>query len=204
MNTAYDTHQALKMKMSQETTQSQEEDNLVIAATTDAEAFSRLYDLYFPRLYKYILFRFYDEQLADDLVSDVFERLVKQLTRFVPGKAPFGAWVFGIARHVVTDALRRRSSQRWLSLEFLSGHNDTRDTLESNLLERDQLERLRGALKTLNNRENDMVSLKFSSGLTNRQIATLTGLKENNVAIILFRAMEKLRSEMKQQEDQND
>ncbi|HPS42272.1 MAG TPA: sigma-70 family RNA polymerase sigma factor [Anaerolineaceae bacterium] len=189
------------METSQEAIQDQGEDNLAITAVSDVQAFSRLYDVYFPRLFKYILFRVYDEHLADDLVSDVFERLLNQLPRFIPGKAPFSAWVFGIARHVVADALRRRSRQRWLSLESLSGHSETESPVEKGLEEHDQVERLRGALRTLTSRENDLVSLKFSSGLTNRQIAALTGLRENNVGIILFRALTKLRHEMTRQEE---
>lgn len=177
------------------------EDSLVLSAANDPEAFSRLYDLYFPRLYKYILFRVYDGQTADDLVSEVFERIVKHLSRYIPGKAPFGAWVFSIARHVVNDHLRRQSRNRWLSLDILSRHAETEKSLESDLMDRDQTERLRRALKTLSTRENDLVSLKFSSGLTNRQIAALAGLKENNVGIILFRVMRKLHVEMKKQEE---
>lgn len=204
MSTDLRINRALTMETSQEAIQDQGEDNLAITAVSDVLAFSRLFDVYFPRLYKYILFRVYDAQLADDLVSDVFERILNQLPRFIPGKAPFSAWVFGIARHVVTDTLRRQSRRRWLSLESLSGHSETGSPVENGLEEHDQVERLRGALRTLTSRENDLVSLKFSSGLTNRQIAALTGLRENNVGIILFRALAKLRNEMNKQEEHNE
>lgn len=96
MSTDLRINRALTMETSQEAIQDQGEDNLAITAVSDVLAFSRLFDVYFPRLYKYILFRVYDAQLADDLVSDVFERILNQLPRFIPGKAPFSAWVFGI------------------------------------------------------------------------------------------------------------
>jgi len=40
------------------------------------------------------------------------------------------------------------------------------------------------------------VAFKYGAGLNNREIARLTRLSESNVGIILYRVVEKLRSEM--------
>lgn len=53
--------------------------------------------------------------------------------------------------------------------------------------------KLTASLETLNARERDLITLKFYSEMTNREIAKLSGLSESNVGTILYRAMEKLR-----------
>ena len=49
------------------------------------------------------------------------------------------------------------------------------------------------ALKKLEKREQDLLTLKFYSQLNNRQIAQMTGLSESNVGTLLHRALGKLR-----------
>ncbi|BAF60469.1 hypothetical protein PTH_2288 [Pelotomaculum thermopropionicum SI] len=57
-------------------------------------------------------------------------------------------------------------------------------------------EQLLTALSRLNDRERNLVALKFSAGLTNRAIAGIAGLTESNVAVILYRAVRRLRAEL--------
>ncbi|MDT3702970.1 MAG: sigma-70 family RNA polymerase sigma factor [Thermincola sp.] len=46
-------------------------------------------------------------------------------------------------------------------------------------------------------RERNIIALKFKAGLTNRHIAELIGLSESNVGVILYRAIRQLRSILK-------
>lgn len=55
-------------------------------------------------------------------------------------------------------------------------------------------------MATLSDRERDLIALKFAAGLTNRRIAELTGLSENNVGVILYRAVQRLRVELNAKE----
>ena len=52
------------------------------------------------------------------------------------------------------------------------------------------------ALGRLSDKERDLISLKFYSGLNNRQIAAVTKLTETNVGTLLHRAVQKLRRYM--------
>ena len=55
------------------------------------------------------------------------------------------------------------------------------------------VEALRNALVLLSEREQEIIRLRFVAGLTNRAIGKTMGLREGNVAVILFRALRKLR-----------
>ena len=69
-----------------------DEPAMVARATADPTAFAALFDHYFPLVNKYVLYRVSDAKIADDLVSQIFERMLINLARYQPRLAPFGAW----------------------------------------------------------------------------------------------------------------
>jgi RNA polymerase sigma factor (sigma-70 family) len=166
---------------------------LVTRALDEPGAFAMLYDHYFPLVHKYVLYRVRDAQTTDDLVSQIFERVLNDLSKYRADHAPFGAWLFGIARHVLGDHFRALKRQRWLAFDSLRYIPSENSAPEERAVQNELGERLLAALEHLSDRERDLIGLKFAAGLKNRQIATLTGLSEANVGIIFYRAMQQLR-----------
>jgi RNA polymerase sigma-70 factor (ECF subfamily) len=64
---------------------------------------------------------------------------------------------------------------------------------ESQVVAGEEVEALKEALQLLSEREREIIRLRFVAGITNRAIAKMMGLREGNVAVILFRALRKLR-----------
>ncbi len=177
---------------------------LVARAKADTAAVAALYDHYFPLIYKYVLYRVSDAQIADDLVSQIFERMLSDLDRYQPELAPFGAWLFGIARHVVGNFYRTKKRHNWLSLEGIFNLPNNDPIPEEAFLKIEQGDHLLQSLAKLSDRERDLIGLKFAGGLTNREISTLTRLTETNVGVILYRAIQRLRTELTKEEVNND
>src|SRR4051812_22774895 len=74
----------------------------------DTEAFGKIYDTFLTPVYRYVVFRF-PEDLAEDLVADIFVKAWEKISSYKPYKAvPFSAWLFRIARHSVIDAYRNQ------------------------------------------------------------------------------------------------
>jgi RNA polymerase sigma-70 factor, ECF subfamily len=159
----------------------------------DAYAFVRLYDEYFPRVYNYVRYRCGDAATADDLAAQTFERALDRLKQYDPQRAPFGAWLFAIARNVVNNYLRAETRRDWLPLEACDRQPDRGITPEESLIQVETQAELLAALVVLSDRERDLLSLKFAARLTNRRIGQITGLSEANVAVILYRALHRLR-----------
>jgi RNA polymerase sigma-70 factor (ECF subfamily) len=172
---------------------------LVAQARVNSAAFATLYDHYFSRVYNYIRYRIQDADTTDDLTAQVFERALLHIDGYRQDKAPFSAWLFAIARNAVNDHLRAQQRRRWLSLEavrdWISADPQPSEVAADNELQGQLL----AALARLSSREQDLMGLKFGGGLTNRRIAELTGLSENNVGIILYRAVRRLRAELEAQ-----
>lgn len=126
----------------------------------------------------------------------VFERLIGSLHSYDADLAPFSAWLFSIARHVATDWQRRQYLHRLVPWDDFHRQASSEPGPEQRALESEQRQRLRKALAQLSERERDLIGLRFSSGLTNREIASLTRLSESNVAVIIYRALRKLRQHL--------
>ena len=176
------------------------EHELVARAVSKPAAFAALYDHYFPRVYNYARYRVGEAGTADEIAARVFEQALAKIGSYQPERAPFSAWLFGIARNTVNQHLRAKRRRRWISLDLLydrrSGDPDPEEALVQNEMYRELIDALGG----LSDRERDILALKFASGMTNRRIAKLTGLGESNVSVILFRTIRKLRDELRSRE----
>ena len=167
----------------------------------DPEGFTALYDRHYEPVFNYMRYRCDDPAAAEDLTDQVFERVIRGLSHFDEQKAPFAAWLFGIARHAVTDWQRRQRLFAWLPWEAFLRRPAMGPQPHEVVERREDRRELAAALKQLNDRERDVLGLKFNARLTNRQIAAITGLGENQVAVILYRAIRRLRKLMSDQEN---
>jgi len=180
-----------------------QEIRLVRGARTDARAFGPLYEHYFPLVYNYVFFRVRERAAADDLVSAIFMRAVDRLDTYRERRGPFGVWLFRIAHNLVVDYYRAAARPSPLPLEQAEPSLlEEATSAEQSLIQSQQTEELLAQVARLPAREQEIISLKFGAGLTNRKIAALLGLSENHVAVILYRAMRKLRRRLAEGEGQ--
>ncbi len=186
--------------MKQATLSQQWERTLVEEAKHDVEAFVQLYDAYLSRVYRYFLFRVGERQVAEDLTSTVFERVLAKLDAYRAERGSFASWVFGIARNALTDYFRRQWRERAISLEEVSDLASEEWMPERELLRRGRRRKLYACIASLPPREQEIIALKFGSGFTNRYIAELMGLSETNVGTILYRAVRKIRDKLIKEE----
>lgn len=157
---------------------------------SDPDAFNRLYALYLRRVYGYVAARIENHQDAEDVVSDVFLRVVRNLDQFRRQHGlSFAAWIFTIARHAVSDYYRRPSEQT-MPLDAAPPSTDMPPDLA--VIERENASDLRRRIAALPERRRDVVMLKFFSGLRNQEIAVVLGVGEKTVAANLSRALRDL------------
>src|SRR5439155_1405618 len=80
------------------------------AASGDRRAFAALYDRHVDAVYRYAYFRLRVDAEAEDVTSEVFHRALVAMPRFEP-RRPFLAFLYTIARNVITDRMRRERPQ---------------------------------------------------------------------------------------------
>jgi RNA polymerase sigma-70 factor (ECF subfamily) len=155
-----------------------------------AESFASLYARTFPKVYGYVASLLRDRSAAEDVTAQAFERAYRKRRSYRPSRGTPEAWIFGIARNAALDELRRR--KRRADLE-----TDPEDLGAPKMEEHADFtlrrEIVRAALAELSGQERDLVSLKFSGGLSNAEIAGVLGLSESNAGTRLHRTITKLR-----------
>lgn len=157
------------------------------------QSYAELYRKYLPRVLNYVRLRVDGEDLAQDLTAAVFERAIsRQHTLRQPGA--FGAWLFRIARTTVAGYYRQRRPT--VSLELAGDQPAAEPSPPDVVMRLEELGRLRDALLVLSEREQEMIRLKFGGGLGNQEIAKVMRLRSGHVAVILYRALRKLRAQL--------
>ncbi len=163
-----------------------------MAGDIPSETFESLYERTFPKVYAYVASLLRDRSAAEDVTAQAFERAYRKHESYKPSRGTPEQWIFGIARNAALDELRRQNRNRSASLEA-----DPQDVGAPTLDDHAELsvrrEVVRAALANLDGPDRDLVTLKFRGGLSNAEIAKVTGLSESNTGTRLHRTMTKLR-----------
>ncbi|HPK04934.1 MAG TPA: sigma factor, partial [Bacteroidales bacterium] len=95
---------------------SKRDQELINAAVVigDRKAYAELMNLYWDRIYKMMLKKINDEDIANDLTIETFGKAFRNLHKYVPDFA-FSTWLFKIANNNFIDH-KRRSRHNILSI----------------------------------------------------------------------------------------
>jgi RNA polymerase sigma factor (sigma-70 family) len=162
--------------------------------TSRVESFSRLYDAYFNYVFRYIDYRIHDPAVVADLTSAVFEKALNSFHKYDKQKAEPQTWLITIARNTVIDYYRSAARHKSQPLETLIETAAADPSPEEQTEANEEKKILKICYSVLQEREQEIVSMKFGAELTNRRIASVLKLSETNIGAILFRAIRKLRS----------
>jgi len=157
--------------------------------------FVAFYDQFLPQVYRYVRYRVVDTPTAEDLTSAVFEKALRSWDKLRNPDA-MASWIFRIAHNTVVSHYRWRD--RWLEIPLDNIQDKISTTIgpETRVLCDERWGHIRNSISRLSSREQHIIALKFGGGLTNRAIASIVNTSEGNIAIILYRAMRKLRADL--------
>lgn len=145
-------------------------------------------------IYRYLRGKLPDAQTTEELVSQVFFKMVRAFRSYRGEPEGYGTWIYTIARNTLTDHYRAQGGGRELPLEAAENRAGPKGHLpEEQLMTRARLERLAQMLETLPQRERDILILRFYHGRTPRETAELMGLSYVNAKVLQSRAVARLR-----------
>lgn len=167
---------------------------LSAARKLDQDALAAIHDRFYPQIYRYIRYRLDDDQLSEDLASDVFLRLVDALRRHQGPDTNLAGWLFSTASHLVTDHIRLkyRRPQTALEDQELPYMTTPEDAAEHSLLSRDLL----AALAALKPHEQHVLTLRFGEERPLEEVAQIMEKSVGAVKVLQFRAIAALRKVM--------
>ena len=163
----------------------------------DEAALAELYNLYFPRVYRYIIARMGNPYDAEDLTEEVFLRVLDAIGRFQWREAPLSAWLFRIAHNAVISQ-RRKEGARGRSSPLSEALPVDSQGPEEMVANRLALNEVMKAADTLPEAQRRVIGYRFAAGLTVAETARAMGKGEGNVKVIQHKAIAKLREMLTQ------
>ena len=162
------------------------------ARRMDKEAFVRIFDLYSRALYKYALRLCSDPMLADQVVGDVFAKLVDQLSAGNGPTTHLRSYLYEVTYHRIIDETRYARSRVPIEVtDWLPQSGDYAFLrLEDELLFEQIVHTIRNEL-TQDQRH--VIVLRFLEEFSLRETAAILGKQVSNVKVIQGRALAKLR-----------
>ena len=149
-----------------------------------------LFDRHHRALFDYLARTTCSRAIAEDLVQDVFERVLKYRATW-RGDAAFTSWLFRIARNARADYYRRRL--------LTSTYNDSMDAPDpapnpERLLENEsEAARLQRALMTMREDKRELIVLARYREMKYEAIAELLGVDVGTIKVRVHRALKELR-----------
>ena len=174
-----------------------QDETAVIAAaeSLDQEALATIFDEYAPALYKYQLRLGVGPQEADQIVGDVFVRLLEKIAEGKGPRTNLRSYLFQIAYHLVVDQARER--QRTAPLDvYETMHNDN-ESVHSQTEDKMLLDKLSIIMeRELTEDQRDVIVLRFQEDFSIKETAEIVGKNVNAVKALQNRAVNKLRQAM--------
>ncbi len=162
------------------------------AQKLDSQALAQLHDRYYPAVYRYVRYRLEQEQVVEDISSEVFLRLLNHLHKRKGEIHDLRAWLLGTAANLVNDHLRqkyRRPTENLEDHEWIPAGDDPHATAEQN----ENQQAVREALRHLTHEQQHVLALRFSQGCSVEETANLMNKTIGAVKVLQYRALVSLR-----------
>jgi RNA polymerase sigma-70 factor (ECF subfamily) len=163
-----------------------------LARNGHARGFRQLYrELSVPVL-RYLTSRLRSSAEAEDVASEVFQKVVTFLDKYDPERGSVQAWVMTLARNTLIDHLRRQRPTEPMESVADTLADGAPDALER-LVEEEDARFAHGIMRRYPPEVREMFSLHFAHGLPYRDIATTMGMSEAAVKQRFARTLRELR-----------
>jgi RNA polymerase sigma-70 factor (ECF subfamily) len=169
------------------------------------ESSRRLFELHRPRALAYFKRKGFSPEECKDLTQDLFLRVFKAIDTF-RRESSFEWWMLGVADSVYKNELRRRGAEKRDGVEhsldaLVSEENPTGPRLslaatgptpEQEVDRREQIARIRAALRDLPPQMRLCCTLRYEKGLKYQEIATVMNISIETVKAHLHQARKRL------------
>lgn len=157
----------------------------------------QVYAEYSPKVLRYIRARVQGQANAEDLCSDVFEKVFHKIGEYDQSKAAVGTWIFTITRNTVIDYFRRSRPADELDENMA----DDEFEVDENILTGESLSELAAALRKLPQQLMDIVVLRYYDNKPLTEIAKMMGLSYGAIKLRHQNALMLLREYLGSDDD---
>lgn len=164
----------------------------------DKEAFTQLYDFYAPKIFRFIRLKVGSQALAEDLSSESFLRIWEYLQEEEREiEESFQALLYKIARNLIIDYYKRKSSQEVLIdddfQEFLL-KQPAKDEIRS----KEIADQIHKALINIKEEYQDVIIWYYIDELSVSEIAKILGKSQGAIRVLIHRGLRSLKGHLEE------
>ncbi len=168
----------------------QEKDLIARARKLEESALRKIYDRYSEALYGYAYRHLGSQQVAEDILSQTFERFLKALHSGGGPDDHLQAYLYRIAHNLISDHYRREPPPPLQLEEDLYSQDENQpDRIVGEL---EQTKRIRAALRLLTDEQRQVIMLRFLEGWSTKEVARSLGKTRGAVRAQQHRALASL------------
>ena len=130
-----------------------------------------LYDRHHRGVFRFLMARVNDQQLAEDLTGDVFIRMLDHLSNYENRRVPFTSWLYRVSRNLLIDHYRKEGKYKLTPLGQSEGVSKDQPTLLSHVEEKLTIEQVRLVLSRLDEDQSEVIVVRFLVGLSLKEVA---------------------------------
>ena len=154
--------------------------------------FSQIYDEHVDKVYRFVFFKVSNEALAQDITSETFTRLWKEISFDKEVKSPSG-FLFRVAKNLITDHYRVKD-QNPANLDNLDNILiDQKEDVLSTIVQNDEMRTIKVALDQLSEDSRLAVSLYYIEQLPYSDVAKALNRSQGATRVLVSRGMKQLR-----------
>jgi RNA polymerase sigma-70 factor (ECF subfamily) len=162
------------------------------AQTGDTAAFGNLYEQHLDAIYRYVFYRVGNQQEAEDLTETTFIKAWEAIEKYTIGELPFVAWLYRIARNTIIDSTRKRRIET-VDIDEQRQLSSPGSTIEEEIALGSHIGQVMEALAHLPEDQQEVIRLRFLSGMSHNEAAKIMGKSLANVRVLQYRALKALR-----------
>jgi RNA polymerase sigma-70 factor (ECF subfamily) len=160
--------------------------------------FSKIYDQYIGKIYRFIFLKVNSQETAQDLTSETFTRA---WSKFNDSQDPspkvqnWQAFLYQIARNLLADFYRENNKFQVISASSVADPPADINLEEQAILGSD-MEQVRAGLAKIGEEQQEVIIWRYLDGLSTKEIAEILGKPEGTIRVILHRALATLRGKL--------
>lgn len=157
----------------------------------DTDAFGQLYSILYVPLYRYVISKSHDSELANDVCQQTFLQFYKALSSYEPEKSPL-AYLFTIAKRLLINHGEKKTFESF-DETLLETYSDYDETILDEIHIKNLASSVNDYLPKLSTDEEEVIRLYFFSEFSYKEISDITEKEEAYIRKIKERALKKLR-----------
>ena len=156
------------------------------------EKFSQIYDQYIDKIYRFVFLKVSSQETAEDICSEAFTRVWQSMDKGTKIENT-QAFIYQIARNLVTDHYRQNSKAKLVSIDNCKEIEDNQPNLEEKSLLKSDINNVKLALNNIKPEYQDIIVCHYLDDLSIPEIAEIMNKSEGTTRVMLHRALKALR-----------